>query len=346
MRRILVLLAAVPALLVAAAPAAAAEASWKGVVVAKDNGRSAVITASTNGVVRTVRSPRAGGLRIGQRVTVGATRLADGTYQAATLRVSGRAKSARLKAVVVRDRKADRRLLVSAGGSTFALPRRSGARTLSSAAATSAPLGAGDQIVATVTVSSGVAQATSVSTVGHLGTLEVEGVLTKLEGGSIELVVARAGFVSFALPAGFTLPAGLKVFDPVTAIVAVGSDGKLTLVAIQGDEAKDRDDDGVDFDEQARKLKVEGTITALSPTSITVQPGAKASAVTCTLSRPLTAFAIGNSVEIECVAAASGTLVLRKIKLEADDDDDDSDDDSDDHDDDSEDSDDSDDSDD
>lgn len=337
MKRMLVFLAVAAGLLAAAAPASAATA-WKGIVVAKDNGRSAVVTASPNGVVRTARSPKARSLKIGQRLTISGTKLADGTFRAATLRVSGRAKSARMKAVVVRYRKAERRMLVSAGGSTFALPRRSAKRTLASA---SESLVAGDQIVATVTIASGVAQATSVATVGHLGTLEVEGILTKLEAGAIELVVARGGFVSFTLPAGFTVPAGLKVFDPVKVIVAVGTDGKLTLVAIQGDEAKDRDDDGVDFDEDGDKLKVEGTITALSDTSITVRPGSSATTVTCELRRPLRGFALGNRVEMECFVDARGTLVLRKIELEDDDDDDEDDsDDSDDSDDDSDDSDD------
>lgn len=329
MKRILVPLAAAVALLAAAAPATAADATWKGVVVAKDNGRSAVVTASANGVVRTARTPRARGLRIGQRVTVTGTRLADGTFAAKALRVTGRAKTARLKAVVVSYRKAQRRLLVSAGGSTFALPRRA-ARTLAAVGTASGDPAAGDRIVASVTVTGGAAAATSVSTVGQLGTLEVEGILTKVESGAVELLVARAGYVSLVLPSGFALPAGLKVFDPVKVVVAVGSDGKLTVLAVQGDEGRDRDDDGVDHDEDDGGLEVEGKITALSDTSITVQPGALASPVTCTLTRPLVGFAVGARVEVECAAGAAGTLVLREIEHEDDEEDDDSEDESDD----------------
>lgn len=329
MKRILVPLAVAVALLAAVAPAAAAEATWQGVVVAKDNGRSAVVTASANGVVRTARSPRARGLRIGQKLTVTGTRLADGTFAATSLRATGRAKVARLKAVVVSYRKAQRRLLVSAGGSTFALPRRA-TRTLAAAGTSSGDPAAGDRIVASVTVTGGVAAATSVSTVGQLGTLEVEGILTKVESGSVELLVARAGYVSVALPSGFALPSGLKVFDPVKLVVAVGADGKLTVLAIQGDEGRDRDDDGVDHDEGDGGLEVEGKITALSDTSITVQPGALASPVTCTLTRPLAGFAVGNRVEVECAVGAGGALVLREIEHEDDEEDDDSEDESDD----------------
>lgn len=329
MKRILVLLAVSAGLLAAATPASAATV-WKGVVVAKDNGRSAVVTASANGHVRTARSPKARGLRIGQRVSITGTKLADGTFKASGLRVTGRAKTARVKAVVVRYQQAQRRLLVSAGGSTFALPRTSKRALASTSAETPVP---GDQVVATVSVATGTPVATAVTTVGHLGTLEVEGIVTKLEGGNLELLVAKAGYVTFALPAGFTLPAGVKVFDEVKVIVAVGTDGKLTLIAVQGDEAKDRDDDGVDFDEDGDKLTVEGTITALSDTSVTVRPGSSATTVTCTLRRPLSGFAVGNRVEMECFADAAGTLIVRKIKHEDDDEDNDDTDDSDDSDD-------------
>jgi hypothetical protein len=241
MKRTLTLFALAGGLLAAAAPASAATA-WKGVVVAKDAQRGTVVTASANGQVRTARSPKAASLKIGQRLAVTGTRLADGTFQAATVKASGRAKTARVKAVVVRWQKAQRRLLVSAGGSTFVLKRNAKARTLSSLVETGPQ--AGDQIAATITVAAGTAEATEVTTVGHLGTIEVEGILTKLTpGASVELIVAKSGYVTFALPAGFVLPTGLAVFDKVSAKVSVGVDGKLTLLELNGDSADDQDDD-------------------------------------------------------------------------------------------------------
>ena len=247
MRRILILFALAAGLLAAAAPASAAT-TWKGVVIAKDAQRGTVVTASSNGVVRTARSPKAASLKIGQRLAVTGTRLADGTFKAATVKTSGRAKSARVKAVVVRWQKAQRRLLVSAGGSTFALTRSAKVRTLSAVTETGPQ--PGDQIAATVSVATGTAQATAVTTVGHLGTIEVEGILTKLvAGSSVELIVAKAGYVTFALPAGFVLPTGLAVFDKVSAKVSVGVDGKLTLLELESDGADDHDDDENDEDE-------------------------------------------------------------------------------------------------
>ena len=128
MKRMLVSLIAVVGLLVAASSASAATA-WEGVVVAKDAKRGTVVTASAGGVVRTTRSPKARALRIGQRLDVRGTALADGTFEAATVKANGRAKTAKVKVVVVRWQKAQRRLLVSAGGSTFALRARRPARS-------------------------------------------------------------------------------------------------------------------------------------------------------------------------------------------------------------------------
>lgn len=321
MKRILLLLSITAGLLVAAAPASAAPTTvWKGVVVAKDVKRGTVVTASANGVVRTARSPKARSLRVGQRLDVRATALADGTFKAAAVNAKGRAKSAKVKAVVVRWQKAQGRLLVSAGSSTFALSRHASRTLASSSEHAPQP---GDQITATVNLTTATPTATSVSTVGRLGMLEVEGILTKIEAGSIELIVAKAGFVTLALPAGFVLPAGLAQFDEVKAHVAVGTDGKLTLLSVQSDDEGDRDHDGVDVDDENGELEVNGKITALSDTSITVTPGSSASPVTCALAKPLTGFAVNDRVELKCAASGTaGALTLAKIKHEDDDNDD------------------------
>jgi hypothetical protein len=324
----LVLVTLAAALYAAPPPSAATATAWKGVVVAKDAKRGSVVTASANGTVRTARSAKAGTLKVGQRLDVRGVALSDGTFKALTLKVSGRAKSTRMKAVVVRNQTAQKRLLVSAGGSTFALGRGKPARTLAVVSQTGPQ--PGDQINALVNVGAGTAQATSVSTVGHLGVLEVEGILTKVASDSIELVVEKAGFVTLALPAGFALPAGVKAFDEIKAHVGVGADGKLSLLALQGDDADDRDDHGVDFDDDDGELEVKGTISALSDTSISVVPGRASSPVVCALQKPLTGFAVGQLVELKCVASGTaGALVLNRIQHEDDDQDDDEDDDDD-----------------
>lgn len=245
LRKILALLVAVVGLAVAASPASAA--SFKGVIVAKDASRSAVAVASTNGAIHTFRSAKAPGLRVGQVVSASGSKLGDGTYRAATLRVTGHAKTTRIRATVVRNQKAQRRLLVSGGSTTFVVRTRASVRALASRAEDGPK--PGDEITAKVDVSTGTPLSTTVTTVGHLGTLELEGIVTKLDAGSIELIVAKSGFVTIALPAGFTLPAGLAVFDAVSIEVAVSTTGALTLVSVENDENDDHGDRGDDHED-------------------------------------------------------------------------------------------------
>src|ERR1700693_2891469 len=98
-------------------------ASFKGIVVAKDAKRKALVTASA-GAVRTVRaSGKYGAFRIGQRVIVTASRRSDGTFTARTLRPAGKSKQVRFSAVIVKAESS--RLIVTAGGSVFAFGLRS-----------------------------------------------------------------------------------------------------------------------------------------------------------------------------------------------------------------------------
>jgi hypothetical protein len=78
-----------------------------------------------------------------------------------------------------------------------------------------------------------------------------------------------------------------------------------------------------DRDDEADEAEVDGRITALSSSSITVQPRTGAS-VTCTIpaAKTLSGFATGDQVEMEC--RRSGTaLVLQRLKHEDGEDDDD-----------------------
>src|SRR5437868_1081796 len=70
------------ALIALATGSAATSAAWKGVIVANDPARNAVVTASANGVARTLRAATARNLRVGQAVVVQARLLADETYRA------------------------------------------------------------------------------------------------------------------------------------------------------------------------------------------------------------------------------------------------------------------------
>lgn len=316
MKRLLLLLAVLGGAAVLAGPAAAAATTgWQGVVVAKDQQRHALVTASAGGVVRTVRvSPaRVRAAAVGHRVGVRAARLADGTFQATSVRKLGVASKARVRAVLVRYQRAASRYLVSAGGSVFELRKARAARSLSS----SHEPKPGEKIDTTVTVQSGGTLATTaVQVTGSVGVLELEGIVTELSAGSLKLVVARSGFVTVSVPADLALPASLRAFDAVELVVAVGSDGSFTLLAVQGGESEGKSGSGVRYDDEGDELEVKGTIVSLDATTIGVQPGSGASPATCSVpaGADLSGFAVGDKAEMECRTVAGNQFVLVELE--------------------------------
>lgn len=127
MRRGLILAAALAALV--AAPTTAAAGSFTGITVAKDAKRKAIVVVSGHSV-RTVRAgTRFARVRVGEKIVVRASRRADGTYQAAAIRRAGRAARVGFGAVVVKNDRALRRLILSAGGSVFTVRTGSGGRS-------------------------------------------------------------------------------------------------------------------------------------------------------------------------------------------------------------------------
>ena len=124
MKRFALLFAAAVAVIVIALPATAGAATFRGVVIAKDSARKALVTASSNGTVRTVRV-RVGFKRVGVggRVAVRAAKLPDGTFSASSVKRVGKTSRARVRGTVVK--RLGARLVMSAGGSLrVADPRR------------------------------------------------------------------------------------------------------------------------------------------------------------------------------------------------------------------------------
>jgi hypothetical protein len=175
MKRLFFFTAALAAILALPATASA----FRGVAVAKDQARHTVVVASKGGIVRTVRAPaRIGGIRLGHRVTYSARRLSDGTFRARTLPARGRVSHAVLRGVVVRNQRRLHRLLISAGGSVFAV--RSPARGLASNRGPRS----GDRVEIRVRISRHGLSASSVTTLGHANTLELEGIFLGVSGNS------------------------------------------------------------------------------------------------------------------------------------------------------------------
>jgi hypothetical protein len=313
MKRLLFFAAAASAVLALPATAAA----FSGVVVAKDPARHALVIASHGGVVRTVRAPgHLRSVRAGERLVFSVRRLSDGTFKAPSLRPAGRAHRAVLRGTVVRHRLSH--YLISTGGSVLAMR----ASTRDFASANGRGHRAGDRVRVRVRIGRNGLTATSFKDLGHANSLELEGIFLGLAGDQLRLAVEHRGEVFVTVPAGFQLPE-LAPGDEIELVVSVDQAGAFGLVAIQKDDEDDDDHEGID-DENGR-VKVEGHITDLTDTSITVSAG-HASPVTCALAHPVSGFKVGDSVEMRC-ALVGGKLTLARLKQEDDDDDDGGDDD-------------------
>lgn len=301
--------AAVPG--IAEARTAAVPVNWNATVVAKDADRGRLITAGRGGEVRTVITSKrvAERTRPGQRLKVRVQRNADGTYDAKRLRVTGKAKRTSVRGAVV-DRNASR-YLVSAGGSVFSVKSKAGARKLRGARASAAAVGTGDVIVSSVTIASNGVTEQRTRDVGDVGTLELEGIFLGLENGVLSLAVEDRGAVKVAVPADLAIQAPAPGTE-LEVLVSIAPDGNFTLVAL-ADE-----DGGIDFDYEDGEVDVEGTISALTDSSVSVQ-GTGGVALTCGIPTGAvpTGFAVGDEVELECETGADGAFSLRQLESES-----------------------------
>ena len=304
MKRLLFLLAVAAAAVAVPSTALAA----RGVALTKDQARHAVVVATKSGVVRTIRAPgRLEAVRAGHRVVYTARRLSDGTFRARSLRTAGRASRATFRGVVVRNQRRLNRLLISAGGSVFAV------RAPRGFTANRGPR-SGDRVEVRVRLTRNGLDARSIVTIGHAGALELEGIFLDVKGNQLRLAVEHRGEVFVTVPAGFRLPI-LRPGDEIELVVSVDAAGVFTLVRVENDEDEDIEDDN-------GRVRVEGDITAFPTGGITVQ-SEHGSPVTCAVPAgvDLSAFRVGDRVEMRC-ALVNRTLTLFRLKKEEDDDDD------------------------
>jgi len=302
MKRTLFLIVAVAAVLALPATASA----FRGVAVAKDQARHAIVTASANGVVRTVRAPgRAGAVRLGHRLVFTARRLADGTFRAGTVRVGGKARHALVRGIVVRNQRKLHRLLLSAGGSVIAVRAGRGF-------ASHRGPGPGDRVEVRVVITARGLVGNGLNDLGHANALELEGIFLGLtDSGQLRLAVVHRGEVFVNVPEGFQLPQ-LRPGDEIEILVSVDEAGAFTLVKIRAE----------DEDEDEDEVEVRGEITALLADLITVE-GRHDLPVTCAIPKgvDLSRFDVGDEVEMRCEFVGA-TLTLTRLKTEDDDDDD------------------------
>ncbi len=283
----------------------ASAAGFKGVIVAKDAKRKAVVTASA-GKIRTVRAKRAyARLKVGQRIAVNARPLADGTFRARSLRPAGVVKRVHFKAVVVKGQRA--RLIVSAGSSVFALRLR-GLGT--SSVGNDGKLGAGDKVDVDADIEDGKLEADTgdVDEIGHASVLELEGIFLNTTKGGFDLAVVHRGLVHVAVLDGTIVPT-FKAGDQIEVIVKVGEDGSFTFMKGRSDERDyGKGKDGGEY-------RAEGVLVGKSPLSVSVR-GEKGT-MTCALPSglDLSFFRIGEKAKLICVSR-DGDLVMIKLKTE------------------------------
>jgi hypothetical protein len=244
--------------LLAAFPATASADTVDGVVVARDAQRGIVVTAGRGGAVAALRVQRAGTFKPGVRVRARATQLGDGTYRAARVRRRGRVAAAKARFTVLA--RAERTIVVSAGGTTFAL--RAGRAAVPNPGAI---------VAARVRVARGKATLAKVRQIGQAATLELNGRFAGFADGVLRLDVGAA-VLAVTVPAG--VEPELQPGDEVELLV----DGSFRLIAIDGE------------------LEVHGAVTAVAAGSLRV--GAVTCAVPEDLD--VSDVAVGDTVWVLC----------------------------------------------
>ena len=298
------------ALVAVALPATAGAATFHGVVIAKDSARKALVTASKNGTVRTVRV-RVGlnRLGVGRLVAVRAAKLPDGTFSASVVKRLGKSRHAHVRGTVVR--KLGARLVLSAGGSVFALRIHGKA-----GASKSGGLHTGDKVDCDAKLRNGGLEAREgdIDSVGHEDTLVLEGIyLSTADDGTIELAVVHKGRVLVSVP-----PDGMDVptFDPgdeIALVVSIGEGGSFTLVKAENenDSEDEEGDGGVSKDE----FSVVGVLASVTDASVAVKVENRTEPLRCGVPSgyDLTGFAVGQRVYMSC-KYRDGRFVLLLLK--------------------------------
>jgi hypothetical protein len=292
------------------APAHFATATVRGTVISKDLHRHTFVVATAAGAVRTVRTNQAilSRVRPGEKIGTHATLLADGTYTSSVVTRAGHVSRARVRATVVGTNAG--KILLSAGGSVFAVSSVRAASQLGAGA------GIGQTVDATVGISQSGLDQISVRDVGQSNLISLDGVLSAVTSSSITVAIEDGASTTVAVPASITVPSTIAVGDSVEILVDY-SNQTFSLVTIKDDSLTSNNQGQGTSEGDNQSLQVEGQVIAVSATSITVQPGDQASAVTLSVpsSVDVSAIIVGDSVQAEGVLTA-GVLTLSSIEVQ------------------------------
>ncbi len=281
----------------------------RGTVVATNAARHTLVV-STGRALDTVRFATARAAErtsLGVRVRVAAIKLADGTFRALTVRTTGRARAAVVRGTVVSS--SARELLVSGGGSVVAIASVGRhAHTSGSSPVVGAVVDVGVSIHPT-----GLDE-TSLDQTGTSSFIGLEGTLSSLSSTSLVIAVEDGALTTVQIPASITLPTTIKAGDQVELQVAYANQ-VFTLVTIIDDTlAANQTGQGVTQNQgNDSAIEAEGTVVSSSSTSLTIQPGDGAAAITYAVPSTFAGSVPSAGLRVD----ATGTLVNGVLTLQS-----------------------------
>ena len=333
-------LAAALALTIPLAPLAASAAkspvalAVRGTVVDTNPARHTLVI-STGSAMDTVRfaNPRVvATVALGTVVTVRASRLADGTFRALSLRAQGHANHTTIHGTVVSA--TAKTLVLSTGASTIAVNHGSAVSTVAKTGrkshdSSSLP-GVGTDVSVGVTIGQSGLDETSVTDLGQSGFIGLEGTLASVStgtggvGGTLVINVEDGATTTVTIPTSITIPSTIKASDTVELLTSYAG-GVFTLVTITDDSiAATQTTSGVSTDQHnAGYLEAEGLVTSITPTtgspitSFTLQPGDGAAAMTFvvdTTTAVMGTLQVGSRVHVMATeSSTSGTTITTTL---------------------------------
>ncbi len=272
-----------------------------GVVVASSTTLDTVTINTPGGAVTLhVSAQAASKVYLGGQVVAIATKLADGTYQASSLREHGRANHTEIRGTVVSAMATQ--LVVSSGGSQMGL--RLGLRQSHASHRAFAP---GQVVRAGILITPTALDATNVQVVGQSDLIELSGTLAGPPTASqLVINVANGATTTVFIPASLTLPATFTTGTAVEMLVSFNATTDVfTLVTI----SSEMPEGGAALSPgEGSLIEVEGLVAAVSSTSLTVQPGDNAAAVTFSVPAGLdvTMLYVGERIDARGTVTVTG----------------------------------------
>ena len=275
--------------------------SLHGIVIASSTALDTVTLNTPHGAVTVhVSAAAASHVYLGGQVVAVATKLADGTYQASTVREHGRANHTEIRGTVVAA--TTTQLVVSSGGSQMGL--RLGTRQSHTSQRAFAP---GQIVRAGIVITPTSLDATNVQVVGQSDLIELNGTLGTVSATQLTINVENGATTTVVIPTTLALPSTFISGTPVEMLVSFDpTTSVFTLVTISSEMPQGGT---VVNPGEGNLLEVEGLIAAVSAGSLTVQPGDNAAAVTFTVPTTLdvSSLYVGEHIDARGMVSVTGT---------------------------------------